>query len=84
MLLPISTSGRCQSILNAAHAANELGIRVIGLIGRPDSALEAMCEACICTPCGAYADRVQEMQIKVIHILIELVERKLYPDNYAD
>jgi D-sedoheptulose 7-phosphate isomerase len=31
-----------------------------------------------------WADRVQELHIKVLHILIELVERKFFPENYAD
>ena len=30
----------------------------------------------------SFADRVQELHIKVIHILIELVERNLFPENY--
>ncbi len=37
----------------------------------------------ICTPAGTFADRVQELHIKVIHILIELVERAMFPANYA-
>jgi D-sedoheptulose 7-phosphate isomerase len=37
------------------------------------------------TPSGsAYADRVQELHIKAIHIMIELVERRLAPENYAN
>jgi D-sedoheptulose 7-phosphate isomerase len=36
----------------------------------------------ICTPGGGFADRSQELHIKVIHILIELIERQLFPNNY--
>jgi D-sedoheptulose 7-phosphate isomerase len=36
----------------------------------------------ICTPAGHFADRVQELHIKVLHILIELIERKFFPQNY--
>ena len=35
------------------------------------------------TPGGRYADRVQELHIKVIHLLIELVERRLAPGKYS-
>jgi D-sedoheptulose 7-phosphate isomerase len=77
VLLAISTSGKSQSILVAAQVAHEMGIRVIGLTGTPGSAL-----VCICSPGGTYADRVQEMHIKIIHILLELVERELFPENY--
>jgi D-sedoheptulose 7-phosphate isomerase len=57
-------------------------MKVIGLTGRPQSKLEANADICICTSAGQYADRVQELHIKVIHILIELVERALQPKNY--
>ncbi|MDN4053148.1 SIS domain-containing protein [Massilia sp. YIM B02763] len=82
VLLAISTSGKSRSILVAAEAARELGLRVIGLTGSPESPLQALCDVCICSPGGAYADRVQEMHIKIIHILLELVERDLFPENY--
>ena len=36
----------------------------------------------ICTPGGKFADRVQELHIKVIHILIELVEREMFNQEY--
>lgn len=83
VLLAISTSGKSPSILLAAQAARERGIRVIGLAGKPGSPLQDLCDVCICCPGGAYADRTQELHIKVIHILIELVERELFPENYA-
>jgi D-sedoheptulose 7-phosphate isomerase len=83
VLLAISTSGRSASILNAATAARSLGMRVIALTGRENSDLEKLADVCICTPGGRYADRAQELHIKVIHILIELVERHLHPQNYS-
>ena len=49
----------------------------------PRSPLAAGADCVICTPGGRYADRVQELHIKVIHILIELIERDLFPENYA-
>ncbi len=81
-LLAISTSGKSPSILRAAEAARQIGVYVIGLTGSAGSPLEELCDVCICSPGGSYADRVQEMHIKIIHILIELVERELYPENY--
>jgi D-sedoheptulose 7-phosphate isomerase len=55
---------------------------VIALTGRPASPLGRDAEIEICTPCGEWSDRVQELHIKVIHILVELVERRLFPENY--
>ncbi len=83
VLLAISTSGKSPSILNAARVASEIGMHVIGLTGRPGTDLAALCEVCINAPAGRFADRVQEMHIKIIHILIELVERSICPQNYA-
>jgi D-sedoheptulose 7-phosphate isomerase len=83
VLLAISTSGKSKSMLVAAEAARELGMRVIGLTGAAGSPLQQLCDVCICSPGGAYADRTQEMHIKIIHILIELVERELFPKNYT-
>ncbi|GGM06107.1 D-sedoheptulose 7-phosphate isomerase [Pseudomonas asuensis] len=83
VLLAISTSGKSPNVLKAAEAAKALGIKVIALTGKSGSQLETMADVCICAPGGNYADRVQELHIKVIHILMELIERTLSPDNYA-
>jgi D-sedoheptulose 7-phosphate isomerase len=77
VLLAISTSGASANVIAAARAARERGLRVIALTGRPDAALAAHADVTLCTPGGRYADRVQELHIKVIHILIELVEHHL-------
>ena len=82
-LVALSTSGTSRNVLAAAKAARALGMRTILLTGRPGSELEALADVCICTPAGAFADRVQELHIKVLHILIELVERRFFPGNYA-
>ncbi|TWO68002.1 SIS domain-containing protein [Caenimonas sedimenti] len=81
-LLGISTSGGSANVVNAAVAAKDRGMTVLALTGKPTSALGALADVCIATPGGAFADRAQELHIKVIHILIELVERHFFPDNY--
>jgi D-sedoheptulose 7-phosphate isomerase len=81
-LLAISTSGKSPNVLNAARVAKDLKVHVIALTGRPGVELESLADICIATPGGSYADRVQELHIKVIHILIELVERDMFPENY--
>jgi D-sedoheptulose 7-phosphate isomerase len=83
VLLAITTSGTSRNVVAAAKQARERGVRVIALTGRPDSPITELADIAIVTPGGAYADRVQELHIKVIHILIELVERRLAPRNYA-
>jgi D-sedoheptulose 7-phosphate isomerase len=82
-LLAISTSGTSKNVIAAAQAARELSMKTIALTGRDGTPLVDLADVAIVTPGGRYADRVQELHIKVIHILIELVERRLAPGNYA-
>lgn len=82
-LLAITTSGTSRNVVAAAQKARELGVRVIALTGRAGTPITELADLAIVTPGGRYADRVQELHIKVIHILIELVERELAPQNYA-
>jgi len=84
VLVAISTSGKSKNVIKAAEVAKKMGVKIIGLIGKPDTPLAPMVDLCISTPGGVYADRVQEMHIKAIHIMIELVERQLFPENYTD
>jgi D-sedoheptulose 7-phosphate isomerase len=81
-LLAISTSGSSRNVVMAAEKARALGVKVIALTGHPEMPLGALADVEICTPAGRFADRVQELHIKVVHILIELVERDLFPENY--
>ena len=81
-LIAISTSGNSPNVLNAVKTANSLCIEVIGLTGNAGSELSHLSEVCICTPGGRFADRIQELHIKVLHIMIEMVERHFHPENY--
>ncbi|KMN76418.1 phosphoheptose isomerase [Chromobacterium sp. LK11] len=82
VLIGISTSGNSQTIVNAAQVAREMGVKVIILTGRAGTRLEPLADVYVNTPGGQFADRVQELHIKVLHILIELVERHFCPENY--
>ena len=82
VLVAISTSGSSPTVLNAARASSSLGMKVIGLTGNIGSELHNLSDICICTPGGQFADRVQELHIKVLHIMIEMIERHFHPDNY--
>lgn len=83
VLLAITTSGTSKNVVAAARAAKERGMKVIALTGRSPSPIAELADIAIVTRGGNYADRVQELHIKIIHILIELVERKLVPENYS-
>lgn len=82
VLIAITTSGTSKNIIAAAKAAKAKGVKVVALTGKAGSPITEVSDIAVVTPAGAWADRVQELHIKVIHILIELVERDLDPQNY--
>jgi D-sedoheptulose 7-phosphate isomerase len=81
-LLAISTSGSSRNVINAAEFARAHGMPVISLTGAAGSALGALATVDISAGKSVFADRVQEVHIKIIHILIELIEREFCPENY--
>jgi D-sedoheptulose 7-phosphate isomerase len=83
-LLAISTSGKSSNVIKAAEFANEHNISVISLTGAANSPLGKLASVDIPTADFAFADRIQELHIKVLHILIELIERSFFPENYLD
>ena len=84
VLLAISTSGNSKNIVLAAEQAKAKGMKVIVMTGKDGSKLTQLADVAIVTPAGRWADRVQELHIKAIHIMIELVERRLAPSNYQN
>ena len=74
VLLAISTSGNSPNVLRAAEAAKAAGMRIVGLTGKDGGQLAALCDVEIRAPHAGFADRIQEIHIKAIHIMIMLIE----------
>jgi D-sedoheptulose 7-phosphate isomerase len=77
VLLAISTSGNSKNVLNAINEARNKGMAVIGLTGKDGGVMASLCDVEIRAPKSDYADRAQEIHIKVIHALIHHVENNL-------
>jgi len=77
VLLAITTSGNSENILLAAQVAKEKNIKVIALTGKGGGKLAPYADVLINVPHQGYADRIQEVHIKVIHILMLLIEKGL-------
>ncbi len=77
ILLGISTSGNSKNIINAAKAAHEKGMKVVILSGKDGGNLAGLADLEIRVQHFGYADRIQEIHIKIIHILIMLIEKKV-------
>lgn len=82
VLLAVTTSGTSRNIVKAAEVARRKGVKVVALTGRDETPITELADVSIVTPAGRWADRVQELHIKCIHILIELIERRLDKQNY--
>lgn len=81
-LLAISTSGNSQNIIEAVKAAKSLGAKTIGLLGKTGGQLKDLVDYPIIVE-SSVTDRIQEVHIKIIHIMIEMIERDLFPENYT-
>ena len=78
VLLAISTSGNSTNVIKAAQAAKEKGMLVIGLTGKSGGSIAPLCDVEIRVSHNGFADRIQEVHIKIIHCLIHGVERELF------
>ena len=81
LLVGLSTSGNSENVIRAFTTAREMGIRTVALLGRDGGKLKGLADHAIVIP-ATTSDRIQEMHIKIIHTVIESVERQLFPENY--
>ena len=77
VLLAISTSGQSANVIKAAETARKKGMKVVALTGRDGGKLASLADVEVRVPHAGFADRIQEIHIKVIHILILLIEKKV-------
>lgn len=78
VFLGISTSGNSKNILKAAEVAQQKRMKVIALTGKDGGKLAPLADIEIRVPHFGYADRIQEIHIKVIHILILRIEQLVF------
>ncbi len=77
ILFAISTSGNSKNVLEACKVAREKGIKIVALTGKSGGKLAKECDIEIRAPKSDYADRAQEIHIKIIHSLIHYIEENL-------
>ncbi|MED5524202.1 MAG: D-sedoheptulose 7-phosphate isomerase [Pseudomonadota bacterium] len=75
VLFGLSTSGNSANIIKAVEAAKAKGMKVILLTGKDGGKLAGMADVEVRVPHFGYADRIQEIHIKVIHSIILMVEK---------
>ena len=77
VLFCLSTSGNSKNIVNAMTAAKQKGMKCIALTGNDGGEIATLADIEIRVPHKGFADRIQEIHIKIIHILIYLIEQKM-------
>lgn len=75
VLLGLSTSGNSANVVWAVDAARQQGMSVVLLTGKDGGKLAGRADVEIRVPHFGYADRIQEVHGKVIHVLILLIEQ---------
>lgn len=81
MFFGISTSGNSPNVIKAVEAAKKLGMKTCVLLGKDGGKLKGMCDYEFIIP-GKTSDRIQEIHMMILHIIIEGVERIMFLENY--
>ena len=81
VLLAISTSGNSKNVLLAVEYAKKQGLKVVALTGKDGGKLHSIADVSFLVESNT-TDRIQEIHIKIIHLLIEGIERAIFPENY--
>lgn len=81
MFIGISTSGNSTNVIKAVEAAKKMGLKTCVLLGKDGGKLKGMCDYEFIIP-GNTSDRIQEIHMMILHIIIEGVEKIMFPENY--
>ena len=81
LLIALSTRGNSEHVIRAVSVAKSTGISTVGLLGRDGGKLRELVDLALIVP-ATTSDRIQEVHMTVLHTVIEVVERQLFPENY--
>jgi D-sedoheptulose 7-phosphate isomerase len=82
VFIGISTSGNSQNVIFAQELASQLGMSTVALLGKDGGLLKSKSQIEFIVP-GKTTDRIQELHMLILHIIIEAVERELFPELYV-
>ncbi|MGL5984364.1 MAG: D-sedoheptulose 7-phosphate isomerase [Cetobacterium sp.] len=81
MFIGISTSGNSANVIKAVEVAKNNGLKTLVLLGKDGGKLKGICDYEFIIP-GDTSDRIQEIHMMILHIIIEGVEKIMFPENY--
>jgi D-sedoheptulose 7-phosphate isomerase len=83
VLIALSTSGNSENVVRAVAAAEPIGMKVILLLGRDGGKLRGVGDVNFLIG-GSTSDRIQEVHMTILHVMIEGMERLMFPSNYQE
>ncbi len=75
-LVVLSTSGSSRNVLRAVESGGMIGMTRVALLGKGGGVLTGLCEHQWIVP-GATSDRIQEIHMLILHVLVEAIEMEL-------
>ena len=84
ILVVLTTSGNSANVAKAFKAARSIGLGTIAFLGKTGGRLKGICDLELVVEGFSFSDRVQEVHMAAIHIIIEMVEQKLFYENASE
>lgn len=83
IFIGLSTSGRSENIIEAFHKAKDLGLYTVLFLGKDGGDLKGRADTEFLIP-GNHTDRIQEIHMLLLHMLVQSIERQLFPQLYEN
>lgn len=80
LFISLTTSGNSMNLIQAVETAKKQEIETIAFLGKTGGKLKGLCDLEWIVSGFPYSDRVQEAHMAAIHIIIEMVENRLFGD----
>ncbi len=80
IFIGLTTSGNSPNIVKAFETAKQMHLKTIAFLGKGGGKLRGVADLELCIDGFATSDRIQEAHMTALHIIIEMVEYKLFPE----
>ncbi len=78
VLVVLTTSGNSPNLIHAVKAAQERGLKTIAFLGKTGGKIKGTANLEWVVEGFKYSDRIQEVHMAAIHMIIEMVEEELF------
>ncbi len=81
IFVALTTSGNSLNLIEAVETAQRKKLKVISFLGKSGGKLKGNSDLEWCVDGFKYSDRIQEAHMTAIHIIIEMIEKRLFHDS---